>query len=334
MLCCTVVAELTDGLLTVRSPVLADRPALVALRDEQFRRFVGAGSPDPKPTFCIVVDGEVVGWVDADEPGLHPWLTDDELNLGYALHPDHRRRGYATRAVMLLLHHLSQTSRASAATLAIDLDNERSVAIARRCGFEAHGRVRGEKESYFFKKPIPPQTYTDGIVTIRPFQADDFDRDMEAKDDEQRRWLWLPEHREHWATMTPEERVEHNRRWFEQHDADPRTGPKWAFVIEVEGRYCGYVDCDLANPNVPRGEANISYSSHPAERGKGYVSRGVRLVLRFLAEHTGARTATIGVDERNEASLRVARAVGAREVERYLDERGDPMVRHVVPITR
>jgi RimJ/RimL family protein N-acetyltransferase len=334
VLCCTAVADLTDGLIVLRPPAPEDRDALLGLRDEQFHRFMGPGSPEPQPTFCIWFDGAVIGWVDADEPGLHAWLTDDELNLGYALHPDHRGRGYATRAVMLLLHHLSQASPASTATLAIDLDNAWSVAIAERCGFEPHGTVTGDKESWFFKKPIPPTTYTDGVVTIRPFEASDFDRDMEAKDEEQQRWLWLPEHREHWAAMTPAERVAHNQQWFVQHGEDERTGPKWTFTIDVGGQYVGYVDCDLANDGVPHGEANISYSSHPAERGKGYVSRGVRLILRFLGEHTGARTASIGVDERNEASLRVARAVGAVEVSRHIDKVGDPMVRHELPISR
>jgi RimJ/RimL family protein N-acetyltransferase len=232
---------------------------------------------------------------------------------------------------MLLLHHLSTDPPASTATLAIDFDNHDSMAIARRAGFVRHGDL---PSSTLWKKPIPSGTYSDGTVTIRPFRLDDLDRDLEAKDDEQIGWLWLPGQRESWEAMTPEEQRAHARRGIEAHLEDPRTGPKWSFVIDVGGRYAGYVDCDLANPNVEAGEANISYSSHPDVRGKGYVSRGVRLILRFLAEHTGARTAVIGVDERNEASLRVARAVRAVETTRYVDAAGHRMVRHDVLITR
>lgn len=323
--------ELTDGLITLRPPTPDDRSALIGLRDEQFRRFMGEGSPDPQPTGCVVVDGAVIGWVDADGPGARESLTSDELNLGYALHPDHRGKGYATRAVMLLLHRLSLDAPAATATLAIDFDNTRSQAVAHRCGFTRTGDL---PTSTLWKKPVPPTTYTDGVVTIRRPRPSDFDRDMEAKDDEQQRWLSPPEHREHWAAMTPAERVTHNETWFAHHAADGSGGPKWSFVIDAGGRYVGYVDCDLANRDAPRGEANISYSSHPEERGKGYVSRGVRLLLQFLAEHTGARVASIGVDERNEASLRVARAVGGREVSRHVDTRGATIVRHEVALRR
>jgi RimJ/RimL family protein N-acetyltransferase len=332
VLCCTAVADLTDGLITLRPPVPDDRPALVAVADDRVRRFMGEGSSDPRPTFSIVADGAVVGWVDFDRDERE-WLDHSQVNIGYAVHDDHRGNGYATRALMLLLHHLGQATDVATATLLIDEENVWSLGLPARAGFTDAG-VLGDDGARFFTKPVPPQAYTDGVVTIRPFLADDFDRDLEAKDEEQQRWLWLPEHRESWAAMTPDERLAHARQWIDSNETDPRTGPKWSFTIDVGGRYCGYVDCDLANDGVPHGEANISYSSHPAERGKGYVSRGVRLILRFLAEHTGARTASIGVDARNEASLRVARAVGAVEVGRHIDKLGDPMVRHELPIAR
>ena len=100
------------------------------------------------------------------------------------------------------------------------------------------------------------------------------------------------------------------------------------------GEYVGHVDADLANPHVAPGDANVSYSMAPTHRGNGYVSRAVRLVLRFIAEHTGAQEAHLVVHPDNAASLRVARAVGAPEVERYVDHQGTTMVRHVVAITR
>jgi RimJ/RimL family protein N-acetyltransferase len=232
-----------------------------------------------------------------------------------------------------MLHHLAQDTDVVTATLLIDRDNEWSLRVPARAGFTDAGTL-GDNGARYFTKPVPPLTYTDGTVTIRPFRMSDLERDIEAKDDEQIDWLWLPGHRESWEAMTPDEQRDHARRGIEAHLADPRNGPKWSFVIDVDGRYCGHVDCDLANPGVTHGEANVSYSSHPAERGKGYVSRGVRLILLFLREHTGARTATIGVDQRNEASLRVARTVGAVEVRRFTDEQGHPMVNHEISLLR
>ncbi|HEX5189683.1 MAG TPA: GNAT family N-acetyltransferase [Streptosporangiaceae bacterium] len=80
------------------------------------------------------------------------------------------------------------------------------------------------------------------------------------------------------------------------------------------------------------GDANISYTAHPAYRGHGYVSRAVRLLVTFLREHTGAASAHFIIDEANEPSLRVARAVGATRADRWIDEYGRPMIRHVLPL--
>ena len=318
--------------MVLRPPTPEDTPALVATRDDQFRRFMGDGADEPQPTFCITSDGAVIGWVDFDRDERE-WLSHDEVNIGYGLDPTARGRGAATRSVMLLLHHLAQATDVRTATLLIHPENEWSLGVSRRCGFVDHGTL-GDNGSRYSKKAVPPLTYTDGVVTIRPFRADDLARDLDAKDAEQQRWLWLPGQPEDWASKSPAEQLDHARRGIAAHEADPRNGPKWSFVIDVDGEYCGHVDCDLDNEGVPTGEANISYSSHPDVRGKGYVSRAVRLILRFVAEHTGAREAHIGADERNEASLRVARAVGAEERDRYVDKHGATMVRHVLAITR
>lgn len=113
------------------------------------------------------------------------------------------------------------------------------------------------------------------------------------------------------------------------------SGPKWTFSVDAAGaRYVAYVDCDLANDHVPHGEANISYSAHPGHRGRGYVSRAVRLMLEFLVDHTGCREAHIVIDSENAASLRVAAAVGASHVDHWTNKDGRIMLRHVLPTSR
>lgn len=92
------------------------------------------------------------------------------------------------------------------------------------------------------------------------------------------------------------------------------------------------MDCNLAGEHVAAGTANLAYSCHPAHRGRGYVARAVRLLLRFLAEHTGAREAHILVDPENLASMRVARAAGAISVETFTTHDGQRLVRHVVGV--
>lgn len=317
---------LTDGVVVLRPPRPEDTSALVVTRDGQFRRFLGEGSPDPQPTFCTTVDGRIVGWVDYDHDE-RSWLAGDEVNCGYALAPDARGRGLATRSVMLLLHHLAQTRQdIRTATLAIDHDNVSSLAIARRCGFT---RAEDLPSSTLWKKPVPPLTYTDGVVAIRRPEHDDGDAHLATIDDVQIDWLWEPGHREAWEAMTAAEQLAHQRRHMRRMHDEFGRGPKWTFAVVVDGEYAGHVDADLANPHVPAGDANISYSMAPWHRGRGYVSRAVRLVLQFLTEHTGAREAHIVVHPGNVASLRVAGAVGARETAR-VDHHGQTMVRHVV----
>jgi RimJ/RimL family protein N-acetyltransferase len=316
-----------------------DAAVLVAGRDDEARRWLGPGDPDPTPSAVVLVGGEIVGWVDADAGGEsgHSWLGPGDLNLGYSVFPAHRGQGCASRAVQQLLHRLALEEGAAGvpprrATLLIDRGNARSLALAARLGFPAVGEVGA---STLFARPVPPLSYTDGVVRIRRQSVDDLDADLAAKDDEQVRWMWRPGERERWEAMSPGEQRAHARAGLAANRAAFGRGPKWTFAVDLVGgdeavEYVAYVDADLANEQVPRGEANISYSAHPGFRGRGHVSRAVRLLLRFLAEHTGARQAHILVDPRNEASLRVAVAVGARPAAAAPGE----LIRHVVPISR
>jgi RimJ/RimL family protein N-acetyltransferase len=126
--------ELSDGVVTIRPATTRDAPLLVEGRDEEFHRFLGDGDPEPRPVACIVVADQVVGWVDYDHD--RPWLEDDEINVGYNVFADVRGKGYATRAVRLLMCHVATDTEWRVATLLIHPDNARSLALARRAGFE------------------------------------------------------------------------------------------------------------------------------------------------------------------------------------------------------
>jgi len=176
-------------------------------------------------------------------------------------------------------------------------------------------------------------SYTDGVVTLRRQELSDLPMHMSAVDTEQIDWLWEPGDRSAWESLTPAGQLEHQRRHVQRvHDAFG-AGPKWCFSVDAaESSYVVYIDCDLANPHVPEGQANISYTCHPDHRGKGYTSRAVRLVCAFLRDHTSADEAHIVVDARNEPSLRVARGVGADLVGPFVDEHGRRMLRHVLAL--
>jgi aminoglycoside 6'-N-acetyltransferase len=140
---------LSDGVVLIRAPAPGDAAILVAGRDEVFHRFMGEGAEHPRPTACVVVNDEIVGWVDYDVD--RTWLLPGEVNVGYNVFAPHRGKGYATRAVELLLQHLAEDTAFDTATLLIDSDNERSLALARRALFDAHGELDGNR---YWKRPI------------------------------------------------------------------------------------------------------------------------------------------------------------------------------------
>jgi RimJ/RimL family protein N-acetyltransferase len=133
----------TDGVISLRSSTPDDAALIIAGRDAEFRRFIGEGSAVPSPEYCIVVEGSVVGWVDHDRDDDRWWLAPDEVNIGYHVFPAHRGRGYATRAVRLMLAHLTEDTDCGVATLLIHPDNAPSLAVAERNGFERADDVEG-----------------------------------------------------------------------------------------------------------------------------------------------------------------------------------------------
>jgi RimJ/RimL family protein N-acetyltransferase len=122
--------DILNPRLSIWSSTPADRPTLIAGRDVESRRFLDDGDPEPNPAFCILVSGEIVGWVDFDND--RTWLLPDEVNIGYNVFPSHRANGYASSAVRLLFNHLAANTENTVATLLINPANEASIRVARR----------------------------------------------------------------------------------------------------------------------------------------------------------------------------------------------------------
>lgn len=123
---------LTDGVVLIRPTEPGDITALIAGRDMESERWLGPGTDAPDPTACVLVGGHVVGWVDFDTD--QAWLGPREVNIGFCIFPDHRRHGYATRAVKLLLRRLAESTEMERAHLAIDAENSGSLGVARTVG--------------------------------------------------------------------------------------------------------------------------------------------------------------------------------------------------------
>ena len=326
--CSMTVWKVSDGVIEIRATRRDDVPALIAGRDDEFRRWFGPGSDNPSPTACIERNGEVIGWVDYERG--HSWLAPGEVNVGYNVFAAYRRRGYATRAVMLLLHRIAIEGTYDAASVLIERENAGSIVVAERARF---GDSEQRGDNVYLMRRVPPLVYGDGVVSIRRLDPADVDRHVAGIDEEQIRWLWQPGEREAWEAMSATQRREHCRTWLSACRDEFGSGPRWSFAVDTGASpYVAFVGVDLCNADAPAGEANLSYSCHPEHRGQGYASRAVRLALRFVAEHTGARRAHILVEEGNVPSLGVARSVAAREATAFTSARGQSMLRFVIDV--
>jgi RimJ/RimL family protein N-acetyltransferase len=105
-----------------------------------------------------VASGRVVGMVEANTDhyrieGIRP----GEANISYALYPEARGKGYATRAVRLILRLLGSRG-VTGAVIPVDPRNTRSIEVARRCGFRRSGSVVAADgtELVVFRRPTDP----------------------------------------------------------------------------------------------------------------------------------------------------------------------------------
>lgn len=145
---CSVGVLATNGRLSLRGFDPADEVALLAGRDEEWRRWLGPGHDHPHPTACVIVDDEIVGWVDSDPQHR---LREGETNLGYNVFAPHRGNGYATDAVVLMMQWLKSEGDLHTATMSVDRDNHASLRVAEKAGFTCEAQT---EDAYLFSTRI------------------------------------------------------------------------------------------------------------------------------------------------------------------------------------
>ena len=97
------------------------------------------------------VCGTPIAQVDFDRDDVHDWLQPGEVNVGYFLFAPARGKGYASRAVGLLLELLTRDTEHTAATLLIHPENGPSLALAHRLAFTRTADVDGQA---FFRRDL------------------------------------------------------------------------------------------------------------------------------------------------------------------------------------
>lgn len=117
--------ELTDGVVTLRP------------RTTGRRRQEGHGPGDGTHLFDVILDGDQVGAVSVAE---HPASLG---RLTWELSPGFTGRGYATRAVSLLVDYAFRGLRLARVEAYVEPGNERAMRVATRSGLRREGLIRG-----------------------------------------------------------------------------------------------------------------------------------------------------------------------------------------------
>lgn len=141
---------------------------------------------------------------------------------------------------------------------------------------------------------------TDGVVRLRPLTFDDVDEWMAGEDEEQIRWFEFP------GPATRQNVIGAIERWTQSWRT---SGPvrNCAVCDVTNGRVIGGVEIrDLGGD-----ECNLSYVVFPSARRLGIATRAARLALGYAASTMGSQVVIIKILEGNEASLGVARNLGA-----------------------
>lgn len=160
----------SDGVVTLRPHIASDAEAHLAGEDEEQRRWLwdeeartrSAGmttaqrrehvkgwvdatmrelaAGGPRLGFAVVAGTDLVGYVEAQLKGRHD--LPEHVNVSYVIFPAFRRRGYAVRAVQLLVEELARIAPGRRALLVVGPANLASLAVAERCGFRRRDDIR------------------------------------------------------------------------------------------------------------------------------------------------------------------------------------------------
>lgn len=152
--------------------------------------------------------------------------------------------------------------------------------------------------------PAPDPPLSDGVVTLRPWSPDDVDALIACIDGEEEIVRWLD------AIPQPYRDAEASS-WIEQASAGWRDGTSAPFAVTdaTTGALAGSVGVGwVGEPEERVGE--VGYWLCRDLRGRGLITRAVRLVSRWAFEELGCERLQLRADEENVPSQRVAEKAG------------------------
>jgi RimJ/RimL family protein N-acetyltransferase len=151
----------------------------------------------------------------------------------------------------------------------------------------------------------------DDVVLLRGLSMDDVDAWLAGEDDEQLRWFEFPGP----ATRA---RVERAIAAWQESWVQSGAVRQWGVCTRPANELAGGVEIrDLGD-----GRVNLSYVIFPPYRRRGLATRASRLALEYAERVVGASSAVIKILDGNEASLGVARNLGAEMIGREPSDAG------------
>lgn len=157
----------------------------------------------------------------------------------------------------------------------------------------------------------------DGVILLNRHTDDDIPAHIAGEDEETaRRFGWWP------RTSTPVGVKDAFARWASEWETG---GPTRTFAAreQATGRLLG--GCELRIQ--PDGSAHVSYWTSATDRGRGYATRSLALLLRY-ARTVGIGQAEAHIAADNHSSRRVAEKAGFLPAGTFTEQDGTEMIRY------
>jgi RimJ/RimL family protein N-acetyltransferase len=162
----------------------------------------------------------------------------------------------------------------------------------------------------------PRRPLTDGVVTLRPWAERDVDALVAAIDGDEEIARWLE--------LVPQPYGEREARlWVSASQSMWNDGTASTFAVEAEGQVVGA--CGVNWVDREHAVGDIGYWARADARGRGYVTRAVKLAARWAFD-SGCERLQLRADSENVASQRVAENAGFRReglLRRYVEIKGE-----------